>query len=129
MLYPCSDIFTKYITHDYLTASIGLLVDVVSWAVEQENDRFRKLPVNMRQRSRTVLIVIESVFVFPNEQPPYPNRNFSDIAMMDRYRNAFEKSIKDVSVGKYTEETHRPELELWSELLKKDIVMTSASVS
>ncbi|KAF8913820.1 hypothetical protein CPB84DRAFT_1832684 [Gymnopilus junonius] len=89
-------------------SSLSLSVDLVSWAIEQEQERMKKLPESMRTRNRAVLIVVD------------------EPSTMDIYASAFETGIQDASIGRYTEEIHHPELETWSELLKKDIVMTPA---
>ncbi|PPQ92348.1 LOW QUALITY PROTEIN: hypothetical protein CVT25_008698 [Psilocybe cyanescens] len=88
--------------------SISLLVDVVSWSIEQERERSQKLPENRRLRSRTVLIVAD------------------DVSSVDKYSSALENKISGISIGSYTEESHRPELEAWAEMLRKDVVMTSS---
>ncbi|KDR83836.1 hypothetical protein GALMADRAFT_150895 [Galerina marginata CBS 339.88] len=85
-------------------SSLLLLVDIVAFAINQERERLK----SMRTRSRKVLIVVD------------------DPSTMDKYSSAFENGIQGVSVGRYTEDIHRPELEVWAELLKKDIVMTPA---
>jgi len=53
---------------------------------------------------------------------------YRDLSVMEKYTNAFETDAVQVSVGKYTEEIHRPELETWSEILKKDVVMAPSHV-
>jgi len=47
---------------------------------------------------------------------------------MEKYSNAFETDSVQISVGRYTEEIHRPELETWSDILKKDVVMAPSHV-
>ncbi|KAH9482923.1 Dicer-like protein 1 [Psilocybe cubensis] len=88
--------------------SITLLVDVVAWSIEQERERLKRLPESKRLRSRTVLIVAD------------------DMSSMDKYASTLENAISDITVGRYSEESHSPELQTWTELLRKDVVMTSS---
>lgn len=47
---------------------------------------------------------------------------------MDKYSAAFENILPALAIGRYTEENHTPELETWTNILKKDIVMTPSRV-
>ena len=65
--------------------------------------------------------------------PGYVRRNTyprnSEATATTTYSSTFESGIMGASIGIYDEKDHRPDLETWSELLKKDIVMTRADVS
>jgi len=118
-----SDVVSSLFLH---AASANLLVQFLSWAVEQEKHR----PGRSLMYPRTALFVVELaslVIYWVSCQLIYAS--FSDITILESYTSLFESGIPGVSVGRYSTETQTPSLETWSDLLSNDIVMVPSDVS
>lgn len=105
-------------------ASMTLLIELLTWAIDVEAQR----PKSIASRSRTVVIIVELVLLALLRSWGVLIVIRSDVSSMDKYVNAFESSLPSASVGKYTDEVHRPEPETWSNFLKKDVVLAPSHV-
>ena len=47
---------------------------------------------------------------------------------MDKYATVFSEGNPDITIARFSEESHSPELQTWVEMSKKDLVITSSKV-
>ncbi|KAF8165429.1 hypothetical protein B0H34DRAFT_689150 [Crassisporium funariophilum] len=87
-------------------SSTNLLVQYLSWAIETEKSRFSRNPL----RLRTALFVVD------------------DSSTIHKYYDILETGIPSISLGRYEEKDHRPEIETWTEMLKRDVVIAPSEL-
>lgn len=113
------------VTHSFIhAASASLLVQFLSWTIQQEHHPGRSLTY-----PRTALFVVESVsLVICRVSCQLVYASFSDISILKSYSSLFESGIPGVSVGSFSTETQTLSLEAWSDLLMNDIVIAPSDV-